>query len=73
MKNPFVRFIVATLAAGLVLFGLVCIFTLLGWNGKSIVILFINGFITITVWKTVYAIGAEEETEADESNTENKE
>lgn len=72
MKNPFVRFIVATLVAGIVLVGLVFLFTFLGWNGQSRLIVVVNGIITITVWKMVYSFWAEDEPETDETNTENK-
>lgn len=72
MKNPLVRIIVATLVAGIVLVGLVFLFTFLGWNGQSRLIVVINGIVTITVWKMVYSFFAEDNPQTDESNNEKK-
>lgn len=61
MKNPIIRFIVATIAGIIALIAMVCLFTLLGLRGRLIYM--INFLVAAGVWKLVYSIGQKDESE----------
>ncbi len=61
MKNPIIRFIVATLAGLAALFAMVSICTLLKLSG--VLFLAINAAVAIYVWRFVYSIGTKNKEE----------
>lgn len=63
MKNPIIRFVVATLAGLIALFVMVAIFTLLKLQGT--LFLLINAIVAISVWKFVYSLGADNDKKED--------
>lgn len=63
MKNPIIRFVVATLAGLIALFAMVAIFTLLKLQGTLFFL--INAIVAVSVWQYVYSLGADNNKEED--------